>query len=200
MRPSWADRMPAMGQSNEGKDMFVVRKSEKSGVETTFDKGVLRLALGALVIVMAGTGCSSLSNALGSSKHSPDEFAVVTKAPLVMPPDFSLRPPRPGARPTQEGDAAQEAAKALYGKSTDDGAATRSDGERMLIASAGAEGADNSIRDIIDSEFYTIQRTSQGFANKILFWQGETDAPVVSRAEQERLRKEADLGQSTADD
>ena len=29
-------------------------------------------------------------------KRSPDEFAVVSRAPLIVPPDFELRPPRPG--------------------------------------------------------------------------------------------------------
>lgn len=180
--------------------MFVVRKSEKSGP----GKSAFRLGLGALVLMAAGaSGCSSVSEALGSSKHSPDEFAVVTKAPLVMPPDFSLRPPRPGARRPQEGDSSQEAANALFGTGTNGGSSTRTDGERMLIATAGAEGADNSIRDLIDSEFYTIQRTDKGFANKILFWQGETvtpPSPVDAQAEKERLRKEADLGQSTGNE
>lgn len=180
--------------------MFVVRKSEKFGLK----KSTLRLGMGALAVVIAGTsGCSSVSDAMGSSKHSPDEFAVVTKAPLVMPPDFSLRPPRPGARRPQEGDASQEAANAVFGAGANTGSSTRTDGERMLIATAGAEGADNSIRDLIDSEFYTIQRTDQGFANKILFWQGETvtpPAPVDAQAEKERLRKEADLGQSTGNE
>ena len=29
-------------------------------------------------------------------KRSPDEFAVVRRAPLILPPDYGLRPPRPG--------------------------------------------------------------------------------------------------------
>jgi len=33
---------------------------------------------------------------------TPDEFRVVTKAPLVVPPDFSLRPPAPGKPRPQE--------------------------------------------------------------------------------------------------
>ena len=35
----------------------------------------------------------------------PDEFTVVTRAPLSMPPDFTLRPPQPGAaRPVEQSD------------------------------------------------------------------------------------------------
>ena len=50
------------------------------------------------------SGCESLRNAAGLTKKSPDEFAVTTKAPLVIPPDFNLRPPLPGAPPSNTRD------------------------------------------------------------------------------------------------
>ena len=52
-----------------------------------------------LLCAVALSGCGSLRNLAGLQKKSPDEFAVTTKAPLVIPPDFSLRPPIPGAPP-----------------------------------------------------------------------------------------------------
>ena len=61
---------------------------------------------------LALMGCQSIREAAGLGKQSPDEFAVVTKAPLIIPPDFNLRPPRDGAPPTnqvQPTDAAQSA-------------------------------------------------------------------------------------------
>jgi len=51
----------------------------------------------ALSLSLAACGGESLSDTLGYGKSAPDEFAIVTKAPLVIPPDYSLRPPRPGA-------------------------------------------------------------------------------------------------------
>ena len=41
-------------------------------------------------------GCQSTQKALGMSKVVPDEFRVVSKAPLAVPPDYALRPPAPG--------------------------------------------------------------------------------------------------------
>ncbi|RMF11755.1 MAG: DUF3035 domain-containing protein [Alphaproteobacteria bacterium] len=38
-------------------------------------------------------GCGGLSDALGLSKRPPDEFEVMAKRPLAVPPDFNLRPP-----------------------------------------------------------------------------------------------------------
>ena len=43
-----------------------------------------------------------LKSTFGLNKRAPDEFAVPTRAPLSLPPDYSLRPPEPGApRPNQ---------------------------------------------------------------------------------------------------
>lgn len=172
--------------------MLVVVKSMKYGLL----RKSLAVVAGAALIGTAG--CSSLSKAVGNQKNSPDEFAVVTKAPLVIPPDFSLRPPRPGARRPQERDSSQDASAAVFGSASGIDAAAQTDGERMLLVTAGADDADNSIRDLVDSEYFTVQRTGRGFANKILFWKGETVDPatlVDSEAEAERLRKNEDLGE-----
>jgi hypothetical protein len=48
------------------------------------------------------SGCTDLKKAMGLEKTSPDEFAVESRAPLEMPPDFDLRPPQPGASRPQE--------------------------------------------------------------------------------------------------
>lgn len=43
------------------------------------------------------TGCSSdMKRDLGLAKTAPDEFEVIASRPLVMPPNFSLRPPIDG--------------------------------------------------------------------------------------------------------
>jgi hypothetical protein len=48
----------------------------------------------ALVLMTALGGCSGMSKALGGGKRPPDEFTVVGRAPLVVPPDYNLMPPR----------------------------------------------------------------------------------------------------------
>ncbi len=53
---------------------------------------MLRFSLIAAVI-MALSACSGVKKQLGLTKQSPDEFKVVARAPLSLPPDFSLRPP-----------------------------------------------------------------------------------------------------------
>lgn len=69
-------------------------------------RGSCRTAFAVSLLCSAGTllisGCTDLKRAIGLVKTSPDEFAVESRAPLEMPPDFDLRPPQPGASRPQE--------------------------------------------------------------------------------------------------
>src|SRR5260221_14574489 len=107
-----------------------------------------RLAVIMALAASAGlAGCQSTKQALGVTKVVPDEFRVVTKAPLVVPPDYSLRPPSPGQPRPQELQPESQARVALMGQRD---AEQRSDGEKLLVAKAGADKADPLIRYVID--------------------------------------------------
>ncbi len=54
------------------------------------------------------------STGLISSRDTPDEFAVQRQAPLVVPPDFALVPPAPGAPRPGDSTASQQALDALF--------------------------------------------------------------------------------------
>ena len=58
-------------------------------------------------------GCAEFKNAIGITHDAPDEFAVESRAPLTMPPEFNLRPPEPGAPRPQEAPADKLARAAL---------------------------------------------------------------------------------------
>jgi hypothetical protein len=59
------------------------------------------------------SGCTDLKKAIGLDKSEPDEFAVESRAPLTMPPDFNLRPPQPGATRPQEKSSGQQARQVI---------------------------------------------------------------------------------------
>jgi hypothetical protein len=154
----------------------------------------------ALVAVAALTGaglagCGSMGRALGMSKQSPDEFAVVTKAPLVLPPDYELRPPKPGAKRPQELEPSEAAKQALFKNQFGQPAAPTT-GEQALLTSAGADQADPEIRQQIAQDNQMLVRKSEGFANKLLFGNpNAVPAAVIDpEAERERLRKAATDG------
>jgi len=78
--------------------------------------------------MLAGCGGGGFLN-----RERPDEFAVQRQAPLVVPPDFNLVPPAPGAPRPSEGTAAEQALEALFG-----GPAPRSSVETSALDRAGA--------------------------------------------------------------
>ncbi|MEM7665489.1 MAG: DUF3035 domain-containing protein [Pseudomonadota bacterium] len=87
-------------------------------------------------VILLASGCAMLAACGGSgvfNRDRPDEFAVQRQAPLVVPPDFSLTPPAPGAPRPAEGTAAEQALEALFG-----GPAARSEIERSTLDRAGA--------------------------------------------------------------
>src|SRR5207253_3680141 len=72
---------------------------------------LLAVALASSMPLLAG--CSGFRQALGMDRVGPDEFAVESRAPLTIPPDYDLRPPQPGAARPQEVTAAERARKVI---------------------------------------------------------------------------------------
>lgn len=66
------------------------------------------------LVVAAGLSISACGGLSLGDRDRPDEFAVQRQAPLVIPPDFELVPPAPGAPRPTDGTAAQQALDALF--------------------------------------------------------------------------------------
>ena len=142
---------------------------------------VNRTIVAVVLVAAAGlAGCTSTQKALGMSKVTPDEFRIVTKAPLVVPPDYALRPPAPGEPRPQELQPESAARNALLGQRE---AGQRSEGEKMLAAKAGAEKADPLVRYVVDDEFGDIAHKEKTFADSVMFWKkSEAPAPGATSA------------------
>jgi hypothetical protein len=139
------------------------------------------------------TGCGTLAQ-LGGAKTTPDEFRVVTKPPLVIPPEYALRPPAPGEPRPQELAPESAARNALLGARQN---VVRSQGENLLVAKAGIDRSDPLIRYVVDDEFGDIAHKEKSFADRVMFWRkdaptpaaaaGSEAAPVDAAAEQARI-------------
>lgn len=93
---------------------------------------ILRAGL-AVAGVLALSACGS-SGIFG--RDAPDEFAIGRAAPLVVPPDFNLTPPRPGAPRPLEADTQTQAIEALFGPGVRP--PPKSPAEQLLLDGAGA--------------------------------------------------------------
>ena len=137
-----------------------------------FNPNLRRVAIAALwsglAVAAVGTaGCSAAGKALGVNKVTPDEFRVVARAPLVVPPDYSLRPPAPGEPRPQELQPESQARAAMLGQAA---ATQRTQGETLLVAKSGGDKADPLIRYVVDDEFGDVSHKDKSFADKVMFW------------------------------
>ncbi len=169
-------------------------------------KGWMSVVAVGAAFALSGCG-GGVRQALGMTKHSPDEFLTVSHPPLTLPPDFNLQPPEPGAPRPQEGTAAEQAQTALYANnggtapalSAASGAsneAAQSAGEVALLQNAGAAGIDPGIRAQIDTETAAQIERDQTLISRLVFWR--TAAPygtvVDPVAESKRLQENQALG------
>jgi len=124
------------------------------------------LISGLASVALVTTGCASASRALGLQKSAPNEFNILTKAPLVVPPEFNLRPPAVGESSAANNYSEETAREALLGEVD---SAEPSNGEIALMAKAGVNRANAEIRLAIDGE-NSVERKSESFADRVLFW------------------------------
>lgn len=161
-------------------------------MKAKFHKSVLAISLMILL-----TGCSSARDIVGLSKQSPDEFEVVTRAPLSLPPDYGLRVPVPNISRAQE-KSVRESADNLFSArgsqspgqnlSRVDRSGAISPAEDAILGRAQAKTSNQSIRAEINSDNKTISGTDKKLIEKIIFWQGTKKPGAVLDPEKESKR------------
>ena len=122
------------------------------------------LFLSTALMASSVAACSSLGGS-----NSPDEFRVVKKAPLVVPPDYNLRPPEPGQGLPFEVDPTRAGTASAFG--TDIGQ-DASAAERALVAAAGANAVSPVVREQVDWEEARVIRKSQSVSDRVMSWEG----------------------------
>jgi len=147
---------------------------------------------------------------LGLDRQTPDEFAVVTRAPLTLPPEFGLRPPDPNGQRTQDLKPGLEAQRAVFGEDAvqrrleteaDMRRAGSSQGEIALLTRTGGLDVDSSIRRVVDQETAALTAEQESFVDTLVFWRDKEPAGDVVDAGEEtrRLQGNSALGQPVTD-
>ena len=132
-------------------------------------------------------------------KRSPDEFSVAARQPLVIPPDFDLRPPTPGEGSPVVGTAGDQARATLLGQAAAPAAirpavatpgATESPGQQALLTEAGAGKSDPNVRREIAEENQSLAQIEDALFTRVMKWREPSTlgATVDAPAEMERLR------------
>jgi len=148
-----------------------------------------------VAVILALCACTSVKKELGVGRNSPDEFLVVKRAPLTLPPDYTLRPPaNPDGAAVPAVESANTVRASLLGKN--EAPAVQGASEKAFLDKIGAATANPDIRRQIDEENGYISLTNRSVADKLIFWD-DAPAPVENiptsvvdpQAEAARIRK-----------
>ncbi len=174
-------------------------------------------SLGCLLLATACTG-NSVREMVGIDSRAPDEFRVVSRPPLSVPPQFNLRPPAVGdganpyatdrkAEALITGNAVEtpQSGQTFTLKSGDAQTAVQpvaqspvsgmagSSAESQLLLNAGANNVDPTVRQTLIEEKYVRQEEKQeeGWWE---IWSDDDEATVNPSKESERIQKNQDEG------
>jgi hypothetical protein len=164
-------------------------------------------------------GCGGVRKELGLGRSNPDEFAVVSQAPLSLPPDYELRPPQPGLPRPQDVTPTNQAEESLFRRNATESkrvaagdvfpgvkgaprtavkqSGLANQGEDRLLSLAGADRAADNIRSLVNRESSETAQTEKTVGDSIVFWR-DTPPPgsiVDAAEEQKRLKDNQALNQ-----
>jgi hypothetical protein len=154
------------------------------------------LAVVALAVTLPA--CERARQSLGLGKNPPDEFKIVSRAPLTVPNEFTLPEPKPGQPRPQELQPQEDAEVALFGSQvTNSSGEEISPGEEAIILTAEIEDDEvEDIRNTIDQEHSQMQIQAT-WVDDVLFWKDVPDPTEIlidPQKETERLQNNAALG------
>jgi hypothetical protein len=129
------------------------------------------LLLGTAAFLLSACSSDNIAD-----RKRPDEFAIGKQAPLVIPPDYTLAPPRPGAPRPIGSDSQQQALEALFGPGVQ--LPPKSELENQILSETRAQRSDSAIRSTVDDapgQTGTLTVDKGSFLRELL------DAPVGTR-------------------
>ena len=109
--------------------------------------------------------------ACASTPAAPDEFRVVRKAPLTVPPEYNLRPPALGLRPVRRSFRPKR--RPAWPCSASISAQTPAMARRCSSRAAGGDAVDRTVRAQVDFDNAQTLRKNRGFADMILNFGGD---------------------------
>lgn len=157
----------------------------------------------AAILLLGGalTACESVNNVLGLSKQSPDESRVTVFSPLVVPPDFSLRPPGPGGvdrsalpsvpRRPRTGAVITGDGRVIGGVTGEEALPEdASAGELALLRQAGALTPPKGVRGLAAQQEQAVTRLNRLLTELILFDTNAGNKREVTRQERPQIKRQ----------
>ena len=150
-----------------------------------------------------GSEGGSFGEQLGFRPGAPDEFLIIARKPLEMPPSMNLPSPEPGAPSRVELDPFADAHASLFRRPAPVRLGSASTGEQVLLSGANADGDNSVIREALASDVPITGERKFGATNFFGFAIpaniGEDDSVVQPVAETALLRRQGYLTPTAPD-
>ena len=157
-------------------------------MKPTIISPMVSIVLGLSALTMMTSGCSSVDEALGKTKSAPDEFEVVVRPPLTLPPNFNLNPENDTAEaPVSSTDAVSVSTRVLTKNATTDAS--------IFDDLFGTDERVAGIRQLVDEETYGIQLERRLPIELIFGGQPNVGPNLDSAKEARRLRDAFEKGE-----
>ena len=146
-----------------------------------------------VAVALSTTACDKTRESMGLKRVQENEFEVMDRQPLSVPPNYSLRPPMPNAPAAAAVDSTEKAKEALLGDQVKND--TKSAAEKDFLAKANAENVDHSVRADLAKEVPAKEEVAPGEA--LVFWkEGESKkaGDVIDPRVENRAHNGQDFG------
>jgi hypothetical protein len=161
-----------------------------------------RLLISLLAVGFLCSGCDGVKEQLGLTRHTPDEFSVMQRAPLEIPENLNdLPPPVLGAPRPQEVPAVKQAQEAVLGTTKPVVAAAASKSETMLINKVASTKADPNIRQQLAKDAAEDNEDSRPVVKRLLNIGSDKPSSTIvdSAAEAQRIMDAKKAGKPVTD-
>ena len=149
-------------------DMELLNKETRKVSMTNLKMNHGKNILGFLCMTLTVSACGGgLSDAFAYKKNPPDEFAILKKQPLIIPPDYSLKPPNEAGSKIARTSTRVEAEQILTGREVDI-SEIASDGEKEVLDRIGSDPSQNNVRSKIRNDGNTVIVKEQAVTENLI--------------------------------
>lgn len=156
-----------------------------------------------LLVTLFVAGCggaSGVRETLGLKQKSPDEFMVLSRPALVVPPDFKLIQPSVQS-PVRENKMREQAKEMLFNSGESNEENNQTLGESALLRKAGTNTANKDIKNILREENNENEDKKDGMIESLIkpLNPGEEEPIIDADKEQARIDKNKAEGKTVTE-
>lgn len=137
-----------------------------------------------LLLVSCVSACAIDKQTLGLGRRTPDEFTVITRKPLSLPPEYNVTPPT--NKDISSNNISNEVKTSVLGEKDSKNKLNNED--ISFLSTINADNSDKNIREELTNN--SNPAGNKKVVNKIMFWKSEDNSTIIDNAAEAKRLKE----------